>query len=322
MSEAKYGNAFTATLNGIIDLFRKSKPIGVLKEDERLDGKNCLVTGANSGLGFAIATQFAERGATVYMACRSGIPKAGEEVKRLSGSDKVVMMPIDLTDLNSIDSFIDKVSLQGLKFDVAVFNAAMVPSGSAKTASGFDQMFLVNYLSKFKLVNGLLDAGAIVKDVAGPPRIIFVSSESHRTNVPIDIEHLGVFEEYTMGKVIALYGYYKLVMNTYAAELSRRLNQEGVSVGVHALCPGPVNSNIAKAAPGWVQPILKVVFGIFFSSPTKAAKPVLYLACARQLEKRTGVYLHLMQEKQMDAKALDPEIGKKLWEKSSGLLQL
>ncbi|MEZ4979496.1 MAG: SDR family NAD(P)-dependent oxidoreductase [Chitinophagales bacterium] len=317
MSKSKYNNPFSATLNGILDLFRKQVPIGKLSPSDRLDGKTCLVTGSNTGLGFAIAQQMAERGAKVYMACRSGIPEAGEKIKKASGSNLVEMLKIDLSSIQSIKRFIAKVKEEGLQFDVAVFNAAMVPSGSKKTEDGFDQMFQVNYLSKFILVNGLLEAGAFK---AGNSRIIFVNSESHRTARDIDFENLGKFEEYSMSKVISLYGYYKLLLNVYAKELSRRQNKETFKYGIFALCPGPVNSNIAREAPKIFMPLLKLIFAIFFSSPSKAAEPVMYLACSPSLEGKSDVYLHLMQKKEMDAKALDVESGRKLWQKSEELV--
>ena len=72
-----------------------------LRMIERIDGKLALVTGANRGLGKAVASQLAQRGARVIMACRSGIPEAGDEVARESGSSAIEMLPVDLGDLHS-----------------------------------------------------------------------------------------------------------------------------------------------------------------------------------------------------------------------------
>ncbi|MDC3209431.1 SDR family NAD(P)-dependent oxidoreductase [Chitinophagales bacterium] len=316
MTEAKYKNPFMATMNGIIDLFRKQTPIGELNDTERLDGKTCLVTGANSGLGYAIAVQLLERGAFVYLACRSQINETQQRLSNIVESKQFEILSIDLSDFNSINLFIDQLSQKNIALDVAIFNAAMVPSGANKLASGLDEMFQVNYLSKFYLVNSLLNNNLI----PSAARIIFISSESHRTNKAIDFQNLGIFEEYNMGKVIELYGYYKLVLNTFAVQLSRRLSKESKNIDVFAMCPGPVNSNIARKAPAWVQPILKGVFTLFFSSPEKAAKPAIYLACAKDISGRENLYLHLMQDKAMDDKALKPTNGIALWQRSEELL--
>ena len=64
---------------------------------------------------------------------------------------------------------------------------------------------------------------------------------------------------------------------------------------------------------------MKLVFRIFFRSPAKACKPVIYLATSREIEGQTGKYLFLMEEKPMDQKAMDLENGKKLWELSEEL---
>jgi NAD(P)-dependent dehydrogenase (short-subunit alcohol dehydrogenase family) len=320
-NQAKYDNPFKATLNGVLDLFKKQIPIGKLHNDERLDGKTCMVTGANSGLGYAVAVQMAQRGAHVIMACRSGIPNAGEQAKSDSGSNNIEMMSVDLSDLESIDRFVEQLKIKKITLDICVFNAAVVPSGSYKTKSGFDQMFLVNYLSTFKLANALINNAIIKKNEGNAPRIIFVSSESHRTNQEIDFENLGKYEEYTMGKVMALYGYYKLMLTSFAIELSKRMNTSNVQISVFALCPGPVNSNIAKAAPKIFMPLLKFIFKIFFKDPKDAAEPVIYLACSKSLQNKTGLYLHLMQEKSVNIKALNPENGRKLWEASENLIK-
>ena len=111
------------------------------------------------------------------------------------------------------------------------------------------------------------------------------------------------------------------MLSTFATELSKRLSQnEEPDVAVHALCPGAVNTNIAKEAPAWSKPLIKVIFSLFFRNPKKAAEPAMYFACSPSVEGKTGLYLHLMSQKEMDEKALDAQNGEKLWEASEALL--
>ena len=108
MSETtkKYNSPLQATVSGILDLFKKRERVGALTEKDTLQGKKVLITGSSSGLGLATAIQLAALGAEVIMAVRSGIPEKGEEVKRASGSDKVKMLHVDLSDFNSIKNLI------------------------------------------------------------------------------------------------------------------------------------------------------------------------------------------------------------------------
>jgi hypothetical protein len=87
------------------------------------------------------------------------------------------------------------------------------------------------------------------------------------------------------------------------------------------LCPGPVNSNIAREAPGIFKPLLRLVFAVFFRSPEKASEPVLYHAASKQQEGKLFDYLFLMERKAIDEKAEDPENGEKLWKLSEELLK-
>jgi len=318
--QSHYKSPVTATITGIRDLFKKHIPAGELTDKDLLDGKRVVITGASSGLGFATAVEMATRGAEVVMAVRSGIPSKGEQVKKLSGSDKVSMLFVDLSDIESIMQFADQLKEKYNKIDILICNAAVVPKKSLKTPQGLEQMFMVNYFAKFLLVNRLLEL-EIFKRVKGQvPRIIFVSSESHRNPKTFDLEGFGEYQDFKIGKVMELYGHYKLLMTTFANELSRRLNPgDGTDYSVFALCPGPVNSNIAREAPKIFQPLLKLTFSIFFRSPKKASEPVLYLAASKDVEGKAIDYLFLMSRKDMDEKATDPGNGSKLWEKSESL---
>ncbi|MEI6681514.1 MAG: SDR family NAD(P)-dependent oxidoreductase [Bacteroidota bacterium] len=325
----RYNNPVTATLTGIADLFRKFEPAGELKASDRLDGKTVLVDGASSGLGFAVATDLARRGARVIMACRSGIPVKGEEVRRLSGNPDVHMLHVDFADIMSVrelvvnirsDSFFTGTNGGGI--DILVCNAGIVPKQSRKTPQGLEEMFMVNYFSKFVFVNLLLENNCFSDREGTIPRIIFVASESHRNPEKFEWDDFGKYREYRIGKSIELYGYYKLLLTTFAVELSRRLNIAGKSrISVFALCPGPVNSNIAREAPKLFQPLLSVVFGIFFKSPAKAAVPVEYLAASADVEGKPSDYLFLMSRKAVDEKSSDPANGERLWKLSEELLK-
>jgi NAD(P)-dependent dehydrogenase (short-subunit alcohol dehydrogenase family) len=330
MPERTHGNPVSAVLSGLLDQRSKEPKVSPVSQEVSLVGRTCLVTGANSGLGKGIAIRLAKRGAHVIMACRSGIPGAGEEVRAASGNDDVEMIQVDLSDFDSITAFCDELHDRKVTLDAAVFNAGVVPVTSRKNKHGLELMFAVNFLAKFVVLDRLLKDGVIPNAVYGgnsraddPPRVIFVSSETHRSSIPIDFDHFGEPIEYGVADGVKYYGLSKLHLTTYFQELSRRLNPDGEStpdVCVHALCPGAVNSNMAREAPAWLKPILKPVMTLFFQSPEKASIPVDYLVCSDEMGDRTGAYMHMMRVKESSEASMDRDNGALLWDKTEALL--
>ena len=330
MEKGRFDNPLEAVLVGVKEIFTRKTNLRPIQDSDRLDGKTTLITGANSGIGFAVAVDYARRGAHVIMACRSGIPEAGEKVKKLSGSDKVEMVKLDASSMHSINQLTKQLKDRMIQLDVVVDNAGVAPPFARKTIHGLEEMFVVNYLSKFIFINRLLENGTIPNAVyagnARPsseprPRILFTSSESHRNATPIDFEKLGVYEDYNPTKSIKLYGYYKLVLNTYAVELSRRLNPDDkVDVSIFPLCPGAVRTNIIRDAPPLLKLALGGMFYLFFQSPEKATGPFVYLGAGPEVEGSSCHYLHMMTEKQMDEKVFDAEAGRRLWARSEEIL--
>lgn len=327
MAHGRFDNPVIASLTGILDIFRKQKLSERITDNERIKGKTCLITGANTGLGFAIANDLAKRGAHVIMACRSQIPEAGEKVKILSGSDEVQMNYLDLSKIDTIHDFVDAIKREHKRLDYVILNAGVALPKARKTASGLDEIFLVNYLSNFMLINLLLNAGLIPnKKIAQNQmlknfrtRVIFISSDSHRDSSFIDYEEFGRYFEYGIKKGMNNYSYYKLVLNTLAIEMSRRINEnkENPDVLFNVICPGPVNTNIVREAPWFIRMILKSIFSIFFQSPKKAAKAVSYMTISDDFEGKTGQYLHMFNPKKMDYKVYLPIEGEKLWKHST-----
>lgn len=322
MAKGRFDNPVIASLAGFYDRFRRQELKSRLMETDNFNGKTVLITGANSGLGFAIATQAAQRGANLIMACRRQIPEAGEKVKKLSGSDNIEMRFLDLSKINIIHNFVDNLGRDKIVLDVVILNAASAASHSRKTESGQDELFLVNYFSNFILTNLLLNKGIIQPDSTNQPRIIFISSDSHRGASAIDYNEFGKYFDYGVSKAISNYSYFKLVLNTFATELSRRINKEKTVVQINCICPGPVNTNIIREVPFPIRVILRGIFSVIFRSPSKAAPPVIYLATSDDFRYKTNQYLHMFIPKRMDEKVYDEKEGKKLWDKSEKLWKL
>ena len=321
MSHGRFDNPVIASLAGFLDLFRKQERASRFSPADRFENKTCIVTGANSGLGFALAVEFARRGARVLMANRNRSNEALERVRRLSGSDNVELRYIDMTRIGSIHDFVDALANEGIRPDVTVLNAGVALPKPRKMESGQEEMFQVNYLSNVILTNAMLKKGVIPSEKGSGflPRILFISSDSHQGSSAIDYSEFGRYYDYGVSKGIENYSYFKLVLNTYAVELSRRINRDKVRVGVNVICPGPVHSNITRAAPFALRMVLNLIFSLIFRSPKKAALPVVYMGISPDYEGKTAEYLHMFKTKQMDDKVYDQAEGDKLWNESLNL---
>ena len=308
----------------VIDRLSQKRTIAPVPASVRMDGKVCLVTGSNTGLGKAVAIDLAKRGGHVLMACRSGHPQAGEEVRRVSGSGNVEMLKVDLADLDSVHRLCDRLKRRGRRLDITVLNAGLMPRSARRSPQGYELMFAVHFLANRVLIDRFLADGLIRPSIrpGQRPRIVVVASEAHRSAGAIDFDDFGAFTDYGLKDGLKYYAASKLRLCTYAHELSRRLNPEGeIRVAVNSLCPGPVNSSIAREAPVFLKPVLYPVMKWLFASPEKAARPVIYLCCAEEMGRRSRVYLHLMQEKPASPLARDEAAGVRLWQVSKSLLE-
>lgn len=319
-----YSGIIDAVSAAVIDRLSQKQTITPVPGSVRIDGKACLVTGSNTGLGKAVAIDLARRGGHVLMACRSGHPAAGDDVRRISGSDRVEMLKVDLADLDSVHRLCDRLERRGPRLDITVLNAGLMPRSARRSPQGYELMFAVHFLANRVLIDRLLVDGLIRPSIRPEqrPRIVVVASEAHRSAEAIDFEEFGAFTDYGLRDGLKYYAASKLRLCTYAHELSRRLNADGeIRVAVNSLCPGPVNSSIAREAPLLLKPVLYPVMNMLFASPEKAARPVIYLCCAEEMGRRSGVYLHLMREKPASPLARDEAAGARLWQVSKSLLE-
>ena len=319
------GSVRNALATIIYDRLTGKNSIEPIPSTVRIEGKTCFITGASSGIGKAVAVDMAVRGARVVMACRTRVPEICDEIKQLSGSDAVEAIHVDLADLDSVRLLCDVLRDQGVRIDISVLNAGLSTISARRSAQGFEMMFAVHFLANRYLVKRFLEDGVINPatdtDSSDVPRLIFVSSEAHRSGDSFNFSDLGMVPEFGRKEALLHYGISKMVLCAYACELSERLNPSGsLSVAVHSLCPGAVATNIAREAPQSIQWLIGPFMRTMFRSPEAAIKPIIYLACAPEAGRRTGIYLHCMQEKSVSSHASNVENRKVLWDFSEEML--
>ena len=316
---ARHDSIWKALSTAVRDRTKGQGLLTPVPDDVRIDGKACLVTGASSGLGKSVAVALAARGGRVLLACRPGHEGLVEEISAASGSHQVELREVDLADLDSVKALCEQLEAEQARIDIAVFNAGLMPREAKKSAQGFEVMFAVHFLANRLLAERMLRSGVLAPsgDARQRTRVVFVSSEAHRSSPPIDFDRFASFTPYGLRDGMKYYGFSKLHLTTYARALARELGED---FAVHALCPGPVNSRMARDTPWLLKPLVGLIMHGFFLQPDKAADAVIYLCCAQDAGARTGAYLHMMREKDVSPLAEDKHAGDKLIEHSNSIL--
>lgn len=294
-------NPVSAIMTAIRDIRDTDGLIAPSPSTERLDGKTCFVTGANSGLGKAIATELARRGATLVLGLRRQYDETVAEIKSATGNDAVTARKVDLSDLGGVDALIKGLVAEGLVFDRVILNAGLMSPNARKSAQGFELMLAVHWLANQRMMTEFMEQSLVRRDPAG--RIIVVSSESHRSAPQLDPETFDQFREHNSISAMKQYGHSKLVLNLAVRGLAERYRDTGV--GFFHLCPGPVNSGIAREAPAAMRAVAQAAMKRFFPSPEKASAPVIYLAASPDVDGRTNEYMHLMRFKPPSDTSMD-----------------
>ncbi len=304
----KLDTPLSATLTAMRDIRNKTGLIDPSPATDRLDGKTCLITGANSGLGLAIATELAQRGATLILAGRSGIPETANGISTETGNKNITMEHVDLGDLASVDALCERLDTAKIQIDRLILNAGLMVPKAVPSPQGFETMLAVHFFGNYRLAKQLIERGRLrTGDPAHPPRLIIVSSEAHRSAPPIDLADFATLKPHSPASAMKQYGHSKLALSLLARHLATKHRGDGETpeIGVFHMCPGPVNSAIAKGSPKLLQPLIKLIMGTFFPSPEKAAQPAIYLTCSPDLDHRSGDYMHLMRFKDPSPAAMD-----------------
>ena len=228
----------------------------------RLDGRTFVVTGANSGIGFAAAREVGRAGARVVLAVRD-VAKGEAAAASIPGETEV--RRLDLADLESVHAFAD--AWEG-DLDVLVNNAGVMALPERRTKDGFEMQIGTNHLGHFALTNLLLEH---VRD-----RVVIVASGAHRMG-SIHLDDLN-WEHHGYSRWRA-YGQSKLANLLFMSELQRRLDEAGSSVRALAAHPGWAATNLQHHTENVVQNAFMAVGNrVWGQSEEMGALPTLFAA--------------------------------------------
>ncbi|WP_420009773.1 oxidoreductase [Xanthomonas sacchari] len=276
-------------------------------------GKTFIVTGANTGIGFEVASALAARRARVLFACRDE-QKAQAAVGRIHAKipdANLAFLPLDLADLASVRSAA-KLAEKESRIDALVNNAGVQGPKLRRTAQGFERTFGVNHLGCFALTALMLPKLA---ETSGS-RIVVTSSGLHK-DAKIEWDDLSAEKSY---KWMPRYAASKLANLLFVFELDRRLRAAGMPVTAVACHPGLAGTDLARDS-GWGNIAMSLI-GLFFNTPAKGAWGALHAATG---EIEPGGYYGPTQLSELrgpsgectpSPKARNPELARRLWEVS------
>ncbi len=230
-----------------------------------------MVTGANSGLGLAIARELSIAGATVIVACRNmaKAEKAAEEIRSAGSLGPIEVLPLDLADLASVSQAAETFRASKRPLHLMINNAGLMAVDKSQTVDGFETQFGVNHLGHFALTADLLP---VLESTPGS-RIVNMSSMGHRMGRLSfdDLMHERNYNRWTS------YFQSKLANLLFTAELQRRLAAAGATTSALTAHPGASNTNLYMQGGALSNKAMKLV-PYLAQSATQGAEPALRAA--------------------------------------------
>ncbi|UFS95827.1 SDR family NAD(P)-dependent oxidoreductase [Nocardia huaxiensis] len=203
-----------------------------------IDPRLVVVTGAGSGIGQAVAVRFARSGAQVVVSDIDKDAALATVAKIQAAGHRAVAMQLDVTDPRAWESFARDVHADLGVPDVLVNNAGILVSGAFLDLEpqDWDKQLSVNLMG---VVHGCRAFGRQMIDEGKRGHIVNIASAAAFTPTP-------VMSAYSVSKAGV-----KMLTECLRLELAPK------GVGVSAVCPGVINTNIGEhATTVGVDPVL------------------------------------------------------------------
>ncbi|KAJ3281070.1 hypothetical protein HDU79_011105 [Rhizoclosmatium sp. JEL0117] len=300
-----------------------------------LAGKNFVVTGGHSGLGYETCLYLAlHKAAIVIIACRSE-DKANEAIAKISEmapSTNLVFVELKLNDLKQVKTAAQKIVDFGVTIDVLINNAGIANTPFALSTDGIEEQFAYNHVGPFLFTTTLLPA--LLK--SAEPRIVNISSHYHtQVSTPSGILFDSINDPNAMTDA-ERYAQSRLATILFSKALHKRV---GSRVYINTVDPGNDvrSSGTTPQKESKIHHRISGLFGgnaaakadaVVVSSVLDAVKTPLYAATSKDIVEKgyKDAYFAPVADKERGDKELselakDKELAERLWEFTESLIK-
>ena len=238
----------------------KKRTVHVKKREYSLLGKTVAISGATGGLGRELCRNFARLGASLILLDRNRSRSLGfvNELRAEFSGISAEHITLDLEDAAAVKNAADELVLR--KIDYLVLNAGAYSIPRHKCSTGYDNVFMINFVSPYYLARRLLPS---IRERGG--RVVAVSSIAHNYS-KIDENDVDFSSRRAASKV---YGNAKRYLTYSLFALS------GYGENIAIAHPGIAVTNITSHYPKLVYAVIKYPMKVIFMSPKKACHSVL-----------------------------------------------
>lgn len=270
--------------------------------------KRVIITGGNSGIGYQVAKQLAEKGWLVTLFCRreEAVEKACEEIRQQTGNRHVDYILVDLSDMKSVREAAEQYIQKEDFLDVLINNAADFDLSVKKpilTKDGLEKQFATNVAAPFLL--SILLKGLLEKSESG--RIINISSQGLILYpfMKLDFENLSGQKHYSPAKT-----YYQNKLALLMLSLYMRKHWKGIKVQAIRVTNVKVDMRRYDHLSTFMKNLYKIK-SKFSISPEEMAK--VYTALSTEDRYEGFLYDEKCKEVKANAPAFKEEEQEKLY---------
>lgn len=270
-----------------------------------MNGKQVVITGATSGIGYETAKSLAKMGASISIIARNDQKGAAvvHQIKENTGNASIDHFSADLSSQKQLEKAAIHILGKHQVIDVLINNAGAWYSDFGLTEDQVERMFAVNHLAYFLLTHFLLPG----LKLSASARVINVASDSHFKG-KIHWDDLNLSHHYHGLKA---YGQSKLANVLFTYEFVRRNPNSNITM--NAVQPGLVKTNIGTKHTNPFHALAWRVRRSAGMPPSEGAQASIYLASNEAVEGVTGKYWDHCKEKLSSRASYDEEAAARLW---------